>query len=95
METLKLLSDFFEAIEKDPRINTTHIGIYASLIQYWQMNGGANPIRVFSHQIKHLAKVSGNGTYHRCIQDLHYYGYIRYEPSYNKNLGSKVYLVLN
>jgi len=30
-------------------------------------------------------------TYHKCVKDLNAYGYIRYEPSFNKNKGSKIY----
>jgi len=93
METLKPLSDFFVAIEKDFRISTTHIAIYASLLQYRVNNGFVNPIQVFRHEITSLAKVSSPYTYHKCIHELSDYGYIKYEPSFKKTLGSKIYFV--
>lgn len=91
MEQLKPLSDFFSAIQQDGRISITHIGIYAALLQYRIDRGFINPIQVFSHEIMQLAKISAPITYHKCVRDLSDYGYIRYEPSYNRKKGSKIY----
>jgi hypothetical protein len=91
MDTLQPLSDFFAAIEKDPRISITHIGIYAALLQYWKEQNYKNPIQVFSYQIMRIAKVSASSTYHKTIRDLSNFGYILYEPSFRRNQGSKVH----
>lgn len=92
METLKPLSDFFDAIKKDGRISITHIGIYAALLQYWKEKGLINPIIAFSHDIMPIAKISSSETYHKCIKDLNDFGYIKYEPSFNRNIGSSIYI---
>ena len=92
MEALKPLSDFFLAIENDCRISTTHIGIYAALLQYWKEQQYVNPFQVFSYEIMEKAKISASTTYHKCIKDLSGYWYIRYIPSYKRNQGSKVYI---
>src|SRR6185312_14626382 len=91
MEFLKPLSDFFSAIENDPRISITYIGIYAALLQYWKEHDCKNPMQVFSYEIMWIAKISATTTYHKTIKDLNDYGYIRYEPSFKRNQGSKVY----
>lgn len=91
MEQLKPLSDFFTAIEQDGRISITHIGIYAALLEYRAQMGNNNPIVAFSYDIMKIAKISSAMTYHKCVKDLNAYGYIRYEPSFNKNRGSKIY----
>lgn len=93
MEELKCLSDFFEAIRSDGRIGVTHIGIYAALLQYRKEKEFANPIQVFSHEVMQIAKVSSSLTYHRCVRALSEYGYIRYEPSFDKTKGSKIYFI--
>lgn len=87
------LKGFFDAIENDGRISITHIGLYASLLQYWWDNGCPNPMTVFSYQMIVIAKISAT-TYHRCIRELSEYGYIRYEPSFKKNKASKIFLNL-
>jgi len=94
MEGISPLADFFNAIKKDGRISITHIGIYASLLQYWQAHGYENPLNVCSYEVMELAKVSSPHTYRRCVKSLHDFGYIRYEPSFKRNQRSKVYLLL-
>ncbi|CAC9976086.1 hypothetical protein FLAPXU55_03810 [Flavobacterium panici] len=91
MENLKPLSDFFKAIENDFRISSTHIAIYMSLLQYRTQNQFVNPIQVYRHDITPIAKISSPHTYHRCIQELSDYGYLKYEPSFKKTQGSKIY----
>jgi DNA-binding MarR family transcriptional regulator len=89
--SLKPLSEFFSAIEDDPRISITHIGIYAELLQYWKKHNYNNPVNAYSHEIMRLAKIS-RATYQKIIKDLSEYGYIKYEPSYKRSQGSKLYI---
>lgn len=91
MESLKPLSDFFSAIEKDYRISITHIGVYAALLKYSGDRGFTSPIQVFSYEIMHIAKISASSTYHKCVKELNEYGYIKYEPSFKRNQGSRIY----
>ncbi len=91
METLNPLSHFFSAIENDFRISITHIGIYAALLQFRTNKGFINPIEAFSYEIMPIAKISASYTYHKCVRELSEYGYIRYEPSFKKTQGSKIY----
>ncbi len=91
MESLKTLSDFFSAISKDARISTTHIGIYASLLEYRRECNFVNPVTAFSHQIMKIAKISSSNTYNKCVRDLSDYGYIKYIPSFKNNIGSKIF----
>lgn len=92
MSALKPLSDFFDAIEKDPRINSTHIGVYAALLQCWNRRGCPDLLEVFSHELIGLAKLSSRDTYFKYIGELNEYGYIRYERSFNRNKPSAIYL---
>ena len=39
-----------------------------------------------------ISKISAKATYHKCIKDLHNFGYIQYLPSFNPFKGSLVYL---
>lgn len=91
MNNLKPLSDFFSAIEKDFRISTTHIAIYAALLQCRAGKGYINPIEVYRHEVTCIAKISSPYTYHKCIHELSNYGYLKYVPSFKKTSGSKIY----
>src|SRR4051812_46308301 len=93
METLKPLSQFFSAIEKDYRISSTHIGIFAALLIYRLDKGFINPIDVVGQEIMRIAKISSPTTYHKCIRELNEYGYIIYKPSFKKSVTSKIYFI--
>lgn len=93
MENLKPLSAFFLAIEKDFRISTTHIAMYAALLHCRADRGFINPIQIFRRDLTLIAKISSLHTYHKCIQELSDYGYIKYEPSFKKTQASKIYFL--
>lgn len=85
-------SEFFAAIADDPRINTTHVSLYMALLLCWKEQGFVHPMYVFSQEIMHTAKILSSATYARCMKDLNDFGYIRYEPSYKRNQGSKIFI---
>lgn len=91
MDRLQLLCDFFDAIEKDGRIGSTHICIYTALLNHRAKHGFANPIHVFSHEVMKVAKIASRMTYYKCIGDLNAYGYIIYQHSFKKTKASTIY----
>ncbi|NWL02895.1 hypothetical protein NYQ10_20495 [Flavobacterium johnsoniae] len=94
MEDFKLLSGFFQAIENDFRISTTHIAIFAALLQFRANRNFINPIQAYSIEIQNIAKVVSPKTYHKCMRELDDYGYLIYVPTKNKNKRSSVYFYL-
>ncbi len=86
------LTEFYEAIEEDERIGSTHISLYMALLQQWNINGGKNPVLIRRQIIMKAAKISSRHTYNKCINSLHEYGYIVYEASVNPSVPSRVYL---
>lgn len=92
VKSIHELIEFFVAIREDPRISPVHISLFMAIMQHWNDNDCKNPIRVFSHQLMKLAKISGVATYHKSIRELDEYGYIKYQPSYNHFSGSLIYI---
>lgn len=88
----ELLSNIFTMISADGRINVWHISIYMALLHLWNLNDLKSPVPITRREVMKLAHVSSIVTYHKCINQLQEYGYIRYVPSYNPFLGSNVYL---
>ncbi|WP_281631547.1 hypothetical protein [Flavobacterium luteolum] len=91
MDNLKPLSAFFLAIEKDFRIGTAHIAIYAALLQFRNDKGFTNPVLAYSIEIQQIAKISSPKTYQKCMRELDEYGYLVYVPTRNKNRRSSIY----
>ncbi len=93
MERVKELTSFYAAIRDDHRIGTTHISLYMALFQFYNLNLFSNPINITRTSLMEVAKISGLATYHKCIKDLHDFGYILYIPSYTPAIKSQVYLL--
>jgi len=89
MDQLEKLSQFFKAIDRDPRIGVSHISVYCVLL-HLAVND-SDSVQFRSNEIMQSAKISGLGTYHRCIKDLHELGYFHYIPSYNNREKNRVY----
>ncbi len=85
-----VLVNFFSGIESDNRITTAHISIYACLWKRWNELIEGQSLIFFSYEIMPACKISSYSTYHKTIRQLHEFGYIKYTPSYNHNLGSMV-----
>ncbi|WPQ61939.1 hypothetical protein SIO70_26610 [Chitinophaga sancti] len=91
MDELKILADFFLAAQNDPRIGVNHLGVFASLYQYWRNLNFPVPLKLFSYEAKQLTKVLSNASYYRYIKDLHCCGYINYIPSFKRTEPSSLY----
>lgn len=88
---LPALSNFFAVIASDNRISVNHVSLYMALFEVWNRNDFINPVSITRRDIMLTAKITRT-VYHRCIKELHDYGYIRYIPSFHPILGSIVYL---
>jgi hypothetical protein len=94
MNYIKHLTSFFDRVEADDKLNPTHISLYISLFQYWNVNRFQNPISISRSEVMKISKICSKATYHKCMKQLHNYGYIRYKPSYNPFRGSLVHLMV-
>jgi hypothetical protein len=90
---VKELTRFYEAIREDSRIAPSHISVYMALFECWNQNDFQNPVSIRRQQIMESAKISGLATYHRCIRELHEYGYIDYLPSFYSAICSQVFML--
>ena len=82
----------FDRIIQDQNLNPTHISLYITLFQYWNINHFQNPISITREEVMRISKICSTATYHKCIKELNEKGYIKYEPSFNPFKGSMVIL---
>jgi len=91
MSEMELLVKFITSAKDDPRTGMTHISLYTGLVTLTQVRM-EHPLCVFAGDVMPYCKLYSKVTYNRTLRQLHEFGYIRYEPSYNHFLGSLVYL---
>ena len=92
MNYILQLSGFFQKVAADNRLNPTHVSLYMAIFQFWNAERFQNPVSISRQELMRISKISAKATYHKCIKDLHTYGYIQYLPSFNPFKGSLVYL---
>ncbi len=90
MEPAERLTGFLTIAARDDRLLTSHVYLYLALCSVWMDGGSAEPFSISRRKIMLACKIQGNGTYHKCIRELHAFGYIFYLPSYHPILGSLV-----
>ena len=90
MNYIKHLTGFFDKIANDTSLNPTHISLYISLFQFWNINRFINPISINRDEIMRISKIYSKATYHKCIKDLDQKGFIVYQPSFNPYKGSLI-----
>jgi len=77
---------------RDNRLKAHHISLYIALFRYWNENRFSNPFTIYRHEIMATAKIGSFNTYTRSLKELTEWEYIRYEPSFDPQVGSKVHL---
>lgn len=86
-------ASFLVAAADDARLRHVHVVLYAALWRAWQNSGHPGPMPIARRDIMHIAKINSRYTYNTAINDLHDYGYIRYEPSADPRVKSRVWLI--
>jgi hypothetical protein len=93
MEKIRELSLFFAAIRGDHRIGPTHISLYMAIFQLYNLNGFQNPVRTNRASLMGIAKIAGLATFHKCIKELHAFGYVEWRASHNSKVMSSIFLL--
>lgn len=81
-----------DKLSADERLTPHHVSLYITLFQFWNLNHFRNPFSISRGEVMNISKIGSVNTYVKCLKDLHAWNYIRYEPSYNPQRGSKVHL---
>ena len=76
----------------DQRLSVSHCCIFMSLILLYQKNGMTNPFPMSRKHVMELSHVQSTATYHKCLEQLQTYGYIKYNPSFSYYKRSTIYI---
>lgn len=93
MNYISHLTGFFRRVSRDYRLKPTHISLYMALFQQWNLHRFRNPISIAREEVMATARLRSRVTYHKCLRELHAWGYLHYLPSYNHYRGSLVSLL--
>lgn len=91
MDVIERMQRFVGIAAQDRRLSTRHVVVYLSLcvLQSQRMD---ESFCISRRQVMSCCKIRGIATYHKCMRELHGFGYIQYVPSYHPIRGSSVKL---
>lgn len=81
-----------DKIENDARIGPTHVALYMAFYDLWLENNQVDSVDLAVSQVMKKAKILARSTYVGAIRDLHQWGYLVYQPSYNNRIRSRIRL---
>lgn len=87
------MNALYTRIYDDDHLNPSHIAVYMSLFQFWNLNRFVNPFRVARGEVMKLSKINSPATYRKCVKELQQWHYIDYIPSHNPFKGSQFSIV--
>lgn len=77
---------------EDTRLNPSHVSMYLALFLIWNHHRFENPLSINRSEVMKISKIGSQATYHKCMNDLHKWDYLKYEPSHNPLKGSLIHL---
>lgn len=90
MNYIKQLTAVCVRFTEDDRLNASHISMYLALFQLWNVSRFNNLISINRMEVMKISKIGSKATYHKCLKELDYWGYIKYIPSHNPLKGSRI-----
>ncbi|MGG7035738.1 MAG: transcriptional regulator [Flavobacterium sp.] len=93
MNYIKHLTGFFSKMNNETGINPSHISLYLTLFQCWNVNRFKNPTSISRDEIMKASKINSKATYHKCMKELVSLGFIEYLPSFNPYQGTYVNMI--
>lgn len=91
MMTSERMSGFLRIAAQDNRLSTVHICFYLTLCVVASSTVDIH-FSICRRELMRLCKIRGIATYHKCMRELHAFGYINYQPSFHPVNGSLVRL---
>lgn len=83
-----ILSQFLMSVAENPRILASHISLFSAILCFKKSDD--NVFNVSRNKLMTLSKVRSTATYHKCLSELIDFGYLKYIPSYNPQIGSEI-----
>jgi hypothetical protein len=81
MNYIHQVNNFYQQLDKDPRIKHVHISLYMALFHTWNYNFFAHSFVMGRTRLMQLSRIGSKTTFSKILRELHDFGYIIYEPS--------------
>ncbi|MGB8704035.1 MAG: hypothetical protein WCD31_03285 [Gillisia sp.] len=87
---IRHLNGVLRKFSDDPKITSSHRSLYLAFFELWNQKHFPLTIMINSKKVMALAKIHSRTTYHKLLRELKMWGYLKYHPSTNPQMGSLV-----
>lgn len=94
MNTAQQLAFLMDQTNADERLRPVHVALLVALCHLWMKNHFNKWYPITRKGLMALSRIHSNATYHKVINELQYYGYLQYHPSYHPRQGTRVSIVI-
>ncbi|MBI9064800.1 MAG: hypothetical protein JEZ14_22630 [Marinilabiliaceae bacterium] len=82
----------FEKMDKIPELKPHHISLYIALFRLWNWAQFENPIIIHRQEVMKMARIKSPTTFSNAMKYLNHHDFVKYKPSTDPDVNSKVYL---
>lgn len=94
MNGAQRLPYLIELAAADRRLRPVHVALIVALCHLWVKNHFNKWYPITRKGLMALSRIHSNATYHKVINELQYYGYLHYHPSFHPEQGSRVSILI-
>lgn len=92
MNYIKHLNVMLETFSLDTRLNPKHVSLYMALFRCWNSERFPTWFFISRKVLMNSSRIGSKSSYHRCLKNLHDWGYLIYKPSHRIS-GSRVKII--
>ena len=92
MNYITHLNGMLETFGKDIRLNPKHVSLYMALFRRWNSARFPEWFPISRKDLMKTASIGSKSNYHRCLRNLHQWGYVKYKPSHCVS-GSRIKMI--
>ncbi len=93
MEELRQLTNFINKMVSDHRLKPVHLSLSLALCHIWIRSRFQRHYRISRRTLMEASRIRSRATYHKAIQELQKFGYLKYFPSYHPMKASEIELL--
>ncbi len=93
MNYIHHLNSFYAKLNGETRLRSAHISLYLAIFQCGNYYRFQQAFPLSRERLMRYSGIRSEETYHKCLNELHQFGYLRYYPSLHRGHRPKVTLI--
>lgn len=93
MDKPPILIHYIHRLVSDSRLKPVHLLLSIAICDMWANYEFIRSYQVSRRALMKASRIRSTATYHKAIQELQTFGYVKYYPSYHPAKGSRIEII--